>query len=764
MAQQHPTSIGVLTSGGDAQGMNAAVRAVVRTAIGHGLRVYAIYEGYLGMVEGGPRIRALSWDDVGSVLHRGGTIIGTARSAAFRERDGRRKAARNLLEHGIDRLVVIGGDGSLTGADQFRHEWPELLQELVAAGEIDEATARAHPALMVVGLVGSIDNDMVGTDMTIGADSALHRITEAIDAISSTAASHQRSFVVEVMGRHCGYLALTSAIAGGADYVLIPEYPPADGWEERMCELLRSGRAAGRRDSIVIVAEGARDRAGKPITSQYVCQVLAERLGEDARVTILGHVQRGGTPSAYDRWMSTLVGHAAVKEIVAATPESEPQLVGVRCNRVHREPLVESVKKTRSIANLIETGRYEEAANLRGQAFGEMNQIFQAMAEALPSVKPSDRPRRIAIIHGGGLAPGMNTAARAAVRLGRDRGHTMLGVRGSFAGLIEGHIEELSWGDVEGWTALGGAELGANRKMPKLQQFYAVARTLETHQIDGLIIIGGWVAYQTVHRLYKEREQYPAFKMPMICVPASIDNNLPGSDLSLGADTALNVIVEALDRIKQSAMAAHRCFVVEVMGRHCGYLALMAGLAGGAERIYLPERGISLKGLERDVERIVNAFKAGRRLYLMIRNECANSQYTSDFLARLFEEEGKGLYDVRQAILGHVQQGGNPSPFDRILATRFAAYAVDFLTKELKQGTSSSAFVGLNRGKITSHAIKGMPDLMDLDHRRPLEQWWMSLRDVMKAVSQTTPPNPLEPDLTSDITSDVGSSIGASGD
>ncbi len=212
-------SIGVLTSGGDAQGMNAAVRAVVRSALNLGVAVHAIFEGYQGMVDGGDRIRSLSWDDVGSILHRGGTIIGTARCPVFREREGRLAAARNLLRHGIDRLVVIGGDGSLTGANLFRQEWASLVAELVERGDIDELTAQRHPALMITGLVGSIDNDMVGTDMTIGADSALHRIVEAIDAITSTAASHQRTFVVEVMGRHCGYLALMSAIAGGADYL-----------------------------------------------------------------------------------------------------------------------------------------------------------------------------------------------------------------------------------------------------------------------------------------------------------------------------------------------------------------------------------------------------------------------------------------------------------------------------------------------------------------------------------------------------------------
>ena len=736
MASNLPTSIGVLTSGGDAQGMNAAVRAVVRSALHQGAVVYAIYEGYQGMVDGGERIRALSWEDVGSILHKGGTVIGTARCPAFREREGRLTAARNLLQHGIDRLVVIGGDGSLTGANLFRQEWPGLLAELVQRGELDERIAQQHPALMIAGLVGSIDNDMVGTDMTIGADSALHRIVEAIDAITSTAASHQRTFVIEVMGRHCGYLALMSAIAGGTDYVLIPESPPPENWEQEMCDLLRNGRAAGRRDSIVVIAEGAQDRAGKPISSGHVQQVLQDRLGEDTRVTILGHVQRGGTPGAFDRCMSTLVGHAAVQELLAATADSEPQMIGMRYNRVGRAPLMQCVEQTQAVARKIAEKDYAKAMELRGNSFTEMFETFKAIAGALPSVMPPARPRRLAVLHGGGLAPGMNTAARAAVRLGLDRGHTMLGVRGSFEGLLDGRIEELSWGDVEGWAAMGGAQLGTTRHVPSVEQLYTVARAIETHRIDGLLIIGGWTAYKAAHLLYSERERYPAFKLPIICLPASIDNNLPGSELSIGADTALNVIVEALDRIKQSAMAARRCFVVEVMGRNCGYLALMGGLASGAERIYLPEEGVRLKDLQADVERMIEGFRGGRRFYLTIRNERANAQYTTDFMRRLFEEEGHGLFDVRQSILGHVQQGANPSPFDRVLATRLAAHCIDFLTTELERGSVTGAYIGLVEGKVTISPLKQMPDVIDLEHRRPLEQWWLDLRPVMQALAQ----------------------------
>ena len=331
--------LAVMTSGGDAQGMNAAVRAVVRTALNRGAEIFAIYEGYSGLIDGGDRIRPVSWDDVSGILNRGGTMIGTARSLEFRERDGRRKAVHNLLVKGIDRLVVIGGDGSLSGADRLREEWPSLVAELLASGAIDQATADRHPALMIAGLVGSIDNDMMGTDMTIGADSALHRIVEAMDAISSTAASHQRSFVVEVMGRHCGYLALMSSIAGGADYVFIPENPPDPGWEGDLCELLKNGRAAGRRTSIVIVAEGAHDSQHTPISSHYVRQVLEERLGEDTRVTILGHVQRGGTPTAFDRVLATRYGVAAID---AVHDGAYGQMVCLASGHIGRISLVEA--------------------------------------------------------------------------------------------------------------------------------------------------------------------------------------------------------------------------------------------------------------------------------------------------------------------------------------------------------------------------------------------------------------------------------------
>ncbi len=517
MIENTTRRLGVLTSGGDAPGMNAAVRAVVRSAVALGVEVYAIYEGYQGMVEGGTLIREMTWDSVGGILHKGGTIIGTARSDDFRTREGRLRAAHNLIQRGIDSLIIIGGDGSLTGANLFRQEWPGLLTELVQNGEITKEVAILHPNMIISGLVGSIDNDMAGTDMTIGADSALHRITEALDAISSTAASHMRCFVVKVMGRNCGYLALMAALGSGADWVLIPENPPdVDNWQQVMLERIKAGRAAGRRDAIVIMAEGARDRHGNYIGSTEVAQLLEDNLKEEVRVTVLGHVQRGGAPSAFDRNLSSQLGIAAVDDVLASTPDSEPQLVGLRGNRIVKSPLMECVQKTRAVAQLIENHEYDKAMDARGSSFKETFETLLTMVRALPHrPQPGQKRFRLAVMHSGSPAPGMNSAVRAAVRSGLDKGHIMLGVRNGFPGLANGDIEEMDWMSVNGWASRGGADLGTNRKEPSGSDFYAIARAIEKHEIHGILIIGGWPAYLGAHQLIKSSQQLPGFQHPI---------------------------------------------------------------------------------------------------------------------------------------------------------------------------------------------------------------------------------------------------------
>jgi 6-phosphofructokinase 1 len=727
-------ALAVLTSGGDSQGMNATVRAVVRTAIVRGADAYAVYEGLQGLVDGGDRIRRFDWDSVSSIMHLGGTVIGTARSADFRERAGRLRAARNLVERGIDRLVVIGGDGSLTGTDIFRSEWSGLLAELVDSGEISAEQADAHQHLIIAGAVGSIDNDMVGTDKTIGADSAMHRIIEAIDALSSTAASHQRSFVVEVMGRHCGYLAVMCAIAGGADFIFIPEVRPGPGWREDLIARLSAGRAAGRRDNLVLVAEGCADQDGNPITPQMVADVITEGAGEDTRVTILGHVQRGGTPSAYDRWMPTLMGHAAANEVLDAGPDHVSQLIGIRNNRVSRMPLMEAVAQTRAIPEMIEAGDYRGAMAARGSSFTEMVRVFEGIAQPEPMFP--GQGTRIAIVHAGGLAPGMNAAVRAAVRFGVSRGHEILGIRGGFPGLLADDVVPLSWAAVEGLNSLGGAFLGTSRDTPDTEDYARVGEAIQRNRIDGLLVVAGHRAYHAVWRLRAHRSDHPGLQVPLICLPASIDNNLPGWEMSIGADTALNVVVNAVDAIKQSASASRRTFVVETMGRRCGFLAAMGALSTGAEEVYLNEEPPTLERLNQDVAEMVRSFRAGRRFHLAIRNEQASEGYTTEFLRQLFTEESQGLYDVRTMVLGHLQQGANPTAYDRAHAAALAAHCIDWLTGRMLAGRSDWHYAAMRDGKPGTRRIVKLPEVYDMANRRPTEQWWMPLLAVLDQLAR----------------------------
>jgi 6-phosphofructokinase 1 len=315
----------------------------------------------------------------------------------------------------------------------------------------------------------------------------------------------------------------------------------------------------------------------------------------------------------------------------------------------------------------------------------------------------------------------------------------MLGVSNAFDGLIANEIEELGWMSVNGWAHRGGAMLGTNRTVPEDRDFYAIARTLEEQRIDVILMIGGWSGYEAALELHRRRELFPAFNIPIICLPSTIDNDLPASELSIGADTALNNIVSAVDKIKQSAVASRRSFVVEVMGQWCGYLALMSALATGAERVYIPEEGVTLEDLVADVSQLIRGFRQGKRLGLMIRNEMANVTYSTSFMCALFEEEGGDLFDVRQAILGHIQQGGNPSPFDRIMATRLAAMCIDYIEEHMDDDEPRSACIGQQRGKIVFTDLEDIHRLMDRRYRRPREQWWLELRPVARVLAQPGP-------------------------
>ncbi len=310
-------SIGILTSGGDSPGMNAAIRSVTRAAIFSGMRVFGIYRGFRGLVTN--EIEEFQTNSVSNIIKQGGTILKTARSEEFKTKEGRKRAYENLKKHNIDALVVIGGDGSLTGAGIFANEFD----------------------IPVVGLPGTIDNDLNGTDTTIGYDTALNTIMESMDRLRDTATSHERLFFVEVMGRNCGYLALNSAIASGAEAAIIPEISIE---KDQLAELIDQGFRKSKNSSMVLVAEGE-------VTGGAM--KLAERVKKqypsyDVRVTILGHLQRGGSPTAEDRILASRMGVAAIQ---AFQENQRNVMIGIRENEIVYVPFKRAIKKEREISD-----------------------------------------------------------------------------------------------------------------------------------------------------------------------------------------------------------------------------------------------------------------------------------------------------------------------------------------------------------------------------------------------------------------------------
>ncbi|XP_028289654.1 ATP-dependent 6-phosphofructokinase, platelet type-like isoform X9 [Gouania willdenowi] len=739
-------AIAVLTSGGDAQGMNAAVRAVVRMGLYVGAKVYFIHEGYQGMVDGGDNIREATWETVSSMLQVGGTVIGSARCKEFRSHEGRLKAAHNLLQRGITNLCVIGGDGSLTGANLFREEWSGLLTELVEQGLIEADSVQKYSALHIVGMVGSIDNDFCGTDMTIGTDSALHRIIEVVDAIMTTAQSHQRTFVLEVMGRHCGYLALVSALACGADWVLIPEMPPEDGWEDKMCGKLSATRSRGTRLNIIIVAEGAINRHGKPISSSYVKDLVVRNLGFDTRVTILGHVQRGGTPSGFDRILASRMGVEAVLALLETTANTPACVVSLCGNQSVRLPLMECVQMTQEVQKAMDNKRFEDAVKLRGRSFENNLKTYKLLAHRKPESELPVSNFNVAVLNVGAPAAGMNAAVRSAVRVGISEGHKMFAVNDGFEGFYKGQIKEIKWADVGGWTGQGGSLLGTKRTLPA-KHVEKIAEQMRKHNINALLIVGGFEALESLLQLYEARAIYEELCVPMCMLPATISNNVPGTDLSIGADTALNAIVETCDRIKQSASGTkRRVFIIETMGGYCGYLATVGGLASGADAAYIYEEPFDIRDLQANVEHLTEKMKTSIQRGLVLRNENSNENYTTDFIYQLYSEEGRGVFDCRKNVLGHMQQGGAPSPFDRNFGTKISAKAMQWVTKKLVEtfrhgrvfanSEDSCCLLGMRRRALIFQPVVQLKDETDFIHRIPKEQWWLKLRPLMKILAK----------------------------
>lgn len=352
------------------------------------------------------------------------------------------------------------------------------------------------------------------------------------------------------------------------------------------------------------------------------------------------------------------------------------------------------------------------------------------------------------LVNCGAPAGGINAANASFVKSVLYGGHEVCGVKNGFQGLIENKIHKVKWNDVELWSGTGGSKLGIARQTPD-KDFETISKRFKEHNIGALLIVGGFEAFTSLLQLYEAREEYKEFCIPMVLIPATMSNNVPGCWLSLGADTTLNCIVESCDRLRQSSSSASSLFIVETMGGKCGYLATMAGIAAGADSAYIFEEAFNLGDLKDNIDHLKRKFSnlSYSKRGLVLRSEGCNQNYSSDFMMQLYDEEGKGLFTAKKCVLGHVQQGGDPSPFDRISGARSGLRAYQFLKDKLDQSKDSSGCVyatssdsacvlGLIKNSSKFTPINELKFRCDFKNRLPKECWWMNIRPLLGILAQ----------------------------
>lgn len=364
---------------------------------------------------------------------------------------------------------------------------------------------------------------------------------------------------------------------------------------------------------------------------------------------------------------------------------------------------------------------------------------------------------RIGIIHVGAPAGGMNAATRAAVAYCLTRGHKPIAIHNGFAGLARHHgdkplgaVRDFEWLEVDGWASKGGSEIGTNRELPSESGMGLIASLFQKYDIQGLLMVGGFEAFHALSELRKARDQYPAFCIPMTVLPATVSNNVPGSEYSIGSDTCLNELVRYCDTIKQSASASRRrIFVIETQGGRSGYIATLAGLAVGASAVYTPEEGISIDMLAADIRHLKEVFRkdsgqsrAGR---LILVNEKASPVYNAKLIADMIREEAGGRFETRDSIPGHVQQGGVPSPMDRTRAVRLAMKCIEHIEKfelqsreEIAENPLSASVIGIKGAQVVFSPMKYVEEHdTDWKNRRPKpeHEHWSGYKQIVDALS-----------------------------
>ncbi|MBN2108993.1 MAG: ATP-dependent 6-phosphofructokinase [Deltaproteobacteria bacterium] len=691
--------IAVLTSGGDAPGMNAAVRGVVRAALQEGWAAYGIRDAYRGLVEGGAHLFPLDAGSVGVSFREGGTFLGSAR---FTDIVGTSQQAQNLKlaalttlgEAEISGLVVIGGDGSLTGAQELfaflqaqRQRLPEKIRDM-------------H--LAIAGIPGSIDNDIPCTDMSIGVDTTLNTIVECIDKLRDTATSHKRVSIVEVMGRLRGYLAVMSGLATGSDHIFIREHPVSREDLFALLSTLQESFDNGQQAGIIIRSEGA--VFSTPFIKETIATLLEPR--RDVRETILGHLQRGGCPTAFERVLAMRLGVKAVQLLKAGF--HDPLFVCMRDNRTSSTAIAEVLAK-------------KNAPAFRDTLSHNVEACYNLAAQL---EKPPARLRtqkRIAILTDGNNVSGMNMAVRSVARLALNAGLNATGIKGGFCGLLEDEKKTvpLQWAMLEMKSILRrpGSLLGVSgeRVLDDKHLLTQAAAGLEKLQVEGLITVGNLRSYQLAYRLAHMTG------IPVVGIPADANCNLPGTNWVIGMDSALNDLTREIDRAADAAHVQNKIFIIHLKWHYCYCLVHLAALAGGADQLIIDIRESEtedssffqaqveekIKGLQK----IISRRKLGATVVFFSRcPEAAASGLAC--IKKTIAEQEIGL--TATVVPLETSYGGSiPTAFDRVLAKRFGAQAFAVLQERLKGSGTSFHIVGIKGKTILAHPYKEHIDGID---------------------------------------------------
>ena len=677
-----------MTSGGDAPGMNAALRGVVRAALNRGWEVFGIRNAYRGLAEGEKNILPLDWLDVSWNFREGGTFLGSARfpdiaGDALTAKELKQKALLNLKELNISGLVIIGGDGSLTGG----HELFNFLQNSRwASPELRDME------LSMVAMPGSIDNDIPFTDMSIGVDTTLNTIIECIDKLRDTATSHGRVSIVEVMGRLRGYLAVMSGLATGADRIFIREEQISQNELTSMLQVLKESFANGQKAGIVIRSEGAGFSTG--FLKETIANLLEPK--REVRETVLGHLQRGGNPTAFERIMATRMGIWAVQLLEAGL--TEPHMIGLTHNRIESVPL----------ARVLEKLAQPEFKNQLSPNTRNASRLCRKLED--PPQKNTSSPFRIAVLTDGCSVSGMNIAVRAIARLAINQGIQAVGIKGGFSGLLRGpeNVLQLDWGmlELKGIVRRAGTLLGvsSNGFPDAAEQAALLRQQIDTFDIKGLMVIGDSTAYEYAERIAG------LLQLPVVGIPAALCCNLLGTDLVIGIDTALNDFLNGIDRAVDAANLQKKIYIIHIIGDYCDCLVKLAAVAGGADALII-DQGTGRKDFSmlvqekiKGIRRIIAAGKNSSTVIFFAKHPDQAEDALREIVRSIIDS---GITVETSVITLETTLGGIvPTAFDRILAQRLAEKALAVLQDNMEKHDHAFHMVGMKGREIAVTAYQ----------------------------------------------------------